>query len=155
MEAFVQILSNNELFSAFSREELYSLAEYCEKNWNQKGVSIFSENRPDDAAVYFIQEGVIKIVKGNDDKAKILAIFGSGNIFGEMSFLDSEPRSASAVADTAVILFKLTPEKFANWSIQNPRAAMKLFRLFINKLVKRLRQTDEALISFSNKIITT
>jgi CRP-like cAMP-binding protein len=155
MPMIVQILRNTELFSPFSEEELTLLIKNCQELRTPKGGIVFSEGKKDDAAVYFVQEGVVKIVKGEAPGQTVLAMFGLGNIFGEMSFLDSGPRSASAVADEDCILYKLVPERFYEYGAQAPKAAMKMFKVFISKLVKRLRETDEALVAKNRKIIIT
>jgi CRP/FNR family transcriptional regulator, cyclic AMP receptor protein len=149
----VQVLRNTELFSPFSAEELALLLEFCQEQRIPKGTTLFAEGQKDDCAVYLVQEGVIKIVKGEDSARILLAMFGLGNIFGEMSFLDSGPRSATAVTDEESVVFKLTPDQFYEYGVKAPKAAMKMFKVFISKLVRRLRETDEALVSKSKKII--
>ncbi len=153
MPLMVQILKNTELFSSFSEEELSLLLEFCEEQRVAKGTIIFTEAQKDDGAVYFVQEGIINIIKGSGADRLMLAMFGLGNIFGEMAFLDSGPRSASALADEDCILYKLTPEKFFEYGAKAPKAAMKMFKVFISKLVKRLRDTDEALVKKNQKIM--
>lgn len=153
MPMIVQILKNTELFSPFTEEELTSLIAHCEELHVPKGSVVFTEGQKDDAGVFFVQEGVVKIVKGQAQSRTLLAMFGMGNIFGEMSFLDSGPRSATASADEDCILYKLVPERFYEYGAEKPKAAMKMFKVFISKLVKRLRETDEALVSKNLKII--
>jgi CRP/FNR family transcriptional regulator, cyclic AMP receptor protein len=155
MSMAVQVLRNTQLFSQFSEEELTLLVQFCEELSVPKGSVIFTEAQRDDGALFLVQEGVIKIVKGDNENRIVLAMFGLGNLFGEMSFLDSGPRSATAIADEDSVIFKLLPDKFFEYGTQAPKAAMKMFKVFIAKLVKRLRETDEALVSKSKKIIIT
>jgi CRP-like cAMP-binding protein len=155
MPMIVQVLKNMELFSPFSEEELALLVQHCEEVRAPKGTVLFSEGQKDDGAMFFVQEGVVKIVKGAPPAQSLLAMFGMGNLFGEMSFLDSGPRSATAVADEPCVLYKLVPDRFYEYGSQSPKAAMKMFKVFISKLVKRLRETDEALVSKDRRIIVS
>jgi CRP-like cAMP-binding protein len=79
-----------------------------------------------------------------------------GNVFGEMSFFCPGPRSATTVADEKSILYKLVPAKFQEMESHAPTTAIKLLKVFIAKIVTRLRQTDEALMQpRGQKIIIT
>jgi CRP-like cAMP-binding protein len=155
MGDLVQVLQENPLFETFSPEELTELGKHCQEVTLTDCETLFQEGEKDDEALYFILEGTILIFKGQGAAGKVLAVFGVGNFFGDMSFLDSQPRSASAVADGHTTLYKLTPEDFAEFASAVPKAALKFFKVFIAKLVKRLRETDDALMAQTNNIITS
>ncbi|MBN1594768.1 cyclic nucleotide-binding domain-containing protein [candidate division FCPU426 bacterium] len=155
MGDLVQVLGSNLLFKNFTDDELHTLVNYCEELRLSDGETVFDEGDKDDEALYFILEGAINILKGQGVGTKVLAVLGTGNFFGDMSFLDSQPRSAAAVSSGDAVLYKLTPDNFSEFANQTPKAALKFFKVFIAKLVKRLRETDEALISQSGTIITT
>ncbi|MBN1595777.1 cyclic nucleotide-binding domain-containing protein [candidate division FCPU426 bacterium] len=155
MELLIRILKTNGLFPDFSDEELMLIISLCQKINLPKGRVIFRENQQDDGGVYLIEEGIVRVTKGSRQKEKVLAMFGIGNIFGEMSFLDAKPRSANVQVDEDVICHKLLPGKMKEIEKNAPRTAVKLLRVFIEKLTARLRQTDEALIGQEGKIIIT
>lgn len=148
-----QILKTNELFNDFSEDELFLLIRLCEEVHVKKGDVIFKENDDHDRSAYFIQEGIVKIIKGTGEKQKVLAMFGMGNLFGEMSFLDAQNRSASAIADEHAILFKLSPASMNVLEKTSPTTAVKLLKVFIVKLTTRLRHTDDFVISKDDRII--
>jgi CRP/FNR family transcriptional regulator, cyclic AMP receptor protein len=155
MEMLLRILKTNGVFPDFSDEELYLVASLSQRMDLKKGEAVFKENQQDDAGVFFIEEGIVRITKTCTGKDKVLAMFGMGNIFGEMSFLDKRPRSATVTADEDVVLYKLLPEKIKELEKNAPRTAVKLLRVFIEKLTARLRQTDDALVDHEEKIIVT
>jgi CRP/FNR family transcriptional regulator len=146
MDMFISILKANELFTRFSEDELLGLMRLCERRSVAKGSVVFTENAEDDGAVYFIEAGIVKIIKRAGGKRQVLAMFGLGNVFGEMSFLNAGPRSATATADEDVVLHKLLPTRLGELEAQSPGTAIKLYKVFIAKLVARLRQTDDALM---------
>lgn len=156
MNVMMNILKDNAIFAGFADGELMLLVQMCEPVTFGKGEVIFAEGSLDDNAAYFIEEGVIKIVKQNDGQRKVLAMFGLGNVFGEMSFFSPGARSATAVADERAVLHKLVPAKFQELESNAPTTAIKLLKVFINKIITRLRQTDEALMQpRGQKIIIT
>jgi CRP/FNR family cyclic AMP-dependent transcriptional regulator len=155
VELILPILKETEWFREFSVSELADLIGLCRTVNLAKGTVVFQEGSVDDRAVYFIESGVIKIVKGEGERRKILALFGLGNWFGDMSFLTPGPRSASAVADEDVVLHQMQPAGFRELEQRLPQTALKILKVFIAKLVTRLRQTDEALVQRGPKIIIT
>jgi CRP-like cAMP-binding protein len=155
MSLMVKILKTTELFSSFAEEELELLIQCCEEHRLPKGAVLFLEGEQDDSALYFVQDGLVKIVKGEGAHKTVLAMFGLGNLFGEMSFLDFGPRSATAQTDDGAVVYKLLPAKFQQCLHQAPAAAMRLIQVIATKLVKRLRETDEMLITQKYKIIIT
>jgi CRP-like cAMP-binding protein len=146
MDMFINILRGNSLFANFSDAELMLLLRLCERQEVPKGVAVFTENARDDGAVYFIEAGIVKIIKHAEGQRQVLAMFGLGNVFGEMSFLSPGPRSATATADEDVVLHKLLPTRLSELEVQAPVTAIKMYKMFMVKLVARLRQTDDALM---------
>ncbi|MCD4812892.1 cyclic nucleotide-binding domain-containing protein [bacterium] len=154
MEMMIRILKTHAMFEEFSDEEFLLIMNMCERQEYKKGDRVFEEAQADHG-VYFIEEGIVRITKINSGKEKVIAMFGMGNIFGEMSFLDMHPRSATVTVDEDAVLFCLRPEQLTSLEKNTPRTAVKLLRVFIEKLTARLRQTDDALVEQADRIIIT
>jgi CRP-like cAMP-binding protein len=58
--------------------------------------------------MYLVADGVVQIVHGGQQLASI----ERNGYFGEMSILDGEPRSATALAATDCLLLKIRQEDF-------------------------------------------
>ena len=72
---------------------------------------------------------------------KILTTFHSGSVFGEMSLLDGQPRSATALSSTDSHIFLLTFEAFEQMKVEDPSLAL-LITLKISSIIsRRLRHT--------------
>ena len=70
------------------------------------GELIFREGEDSDLA-YLIVSGRVDIFKRMDNGATVLlATLGDGEIFGEMSIISEQPRTASAAASTLVTVKK-------------------------------------------------
>jgi CRP-like cAMP-binding protein len=57
---------------------------------------------------FIIAEGLAEVIVGNE----LVAVLGPGEIVGEMSLLDNEPRSATVVARTSLRILVMDPRQF-------------------------------------------
>ena len=87
--------------------------------------------------LFVIKSGDVRIQSGNRTMADLTA----DNIFGEMALIDSDPRSATAVAITDVELVPISEKQFLFLVSQTPFFALKVMRV----LAQRLRVTNKAL----------
>jgi CRP/FNR family cyclic AMP-dependent transcriptional regulator len=75
----------------------------------------------------------------------VLAFRGPGDLIGELSALDDEPRSATVVAVEPIEALVVTHQQFRAFLAERPPAAMALLRL----LARRLRDSDAKRIQFA------
>ena len=73
----------------------------------QEGEWLFQEGDNGDCA-YLVESGEIQIVLERGDDLIPLGVYGEGSLFGEMSIIGDQPRSASAFAQTACTLRKIS-----------------------------------------------
>src|ERR1700743_3200775 len=85
--------------------------------------------------LFVIKSGRVRIQIGN----RTVTEFAEENIFGEMALIDSEPRSASAIAITDVELVPVSEKQFLFLVSQTPYFAPKVMRV----LAQRLRATNK------------
>lgn len=92
----------------------------------------------DSQSMYLVQAGKLKVTRKDGDQEVILGYIGPGEMVGEMSFLDQQPRSATvrAVEDSKLIQIPVkTIEEL--YKSQPP-----WFEAFIKNIVNRIRQSD-------------
>ena len=94
-EAF-QALRSLSPFKLFSDEELREVLPLCEIADFMKGDRIIREGEPSNNRVYFLLSGSVAV---SINEKYILGLKRSGDIFGEMSLISDEPRSATVQAD--------------------------------------------------------
>jgi CRP-like cAMP-binding protein len=85
--------------------------------------------------LFVIKSGQVRIQIDNRTVTELAA----DNIFGEMALIDSEPRSATAVAVTDVELVPVSEKQFLFLVSQTPYFALKVMRV----LAQRLRVTNK------------
>jgi CRP-like cAMP-binding protein len=133
------------LFSSVSDEDLESIASLLIERRFPKHKTVVEEGLPGDY-MYVIREGRVKVTKlSGDGREKILELLEEGSFFGEMSLLDSAPRSASVKALTDVRILALARNDFLNVLRRSPDLALAV----IQELTQRLRQQDEQASSLS------
>jgi len=130
----VLVLKSLNLFKDTPENILADLAPLMKEMEYELGTEIFKEGDTGDC-MYIIQQGNIKIHKGNTT----LAILKEKEVFGELSLLDADTRSASATADTDCILYKIDQEPFYELMDERPEVA----KGFIKILCQRLRTMNE------------
>src|SRR5262245_48333780 len=55
-------------------------------------------------AIFVVDEGAVRIERGQGTAESVLAVLGPGQFFGEMSFIDGAPTSARVVANVPTTL---------------------------------------------------
>jgi CRP/FNR family transcriptional regulator, cyclic AMP receptor protein len=85
--------------------------------------------------LFVIKSGQVRIQIGN----RTVTELGQDSIFGEMALIDSEPRSATAIAATDVELVPISEKQFLFLVSQTPHFALKVMRV----LAQRLRLTNK------------
>ena len=130
----VLVLKSLNLLKDTPENILADLAPLMKEMQYEQGTEIFKEGETGDC-MYIIQQGNIRIHKGNT----MLAILKEKEVFGELSLLDADTRSASATADTDCILYKIDQEPFYELMDERPEVA----KGFIKILCQRLRTMNE------------
>jgi CRP/FNR family transcriptional regulator, cyclic AMP receptor protein len=103
-----------------------------------KGNVVLTEGDIGDS-LYAIVSGRVKVFIGDEDGREIiLKILGPGDFFGEMSLIDSQPRSASVSTLEHAVFKVLSRSAFENSVEKAPRIAT----LVMQALAKRLRDAD-------------
>jgi serine phosphatase RsbU (regulator of sigma subunit) len=93
--------------------------------------------------MYLIVEGLVEVVKRRGAEEMVLARRGSGDVFGEMGFIEARPRFATIRA--------LEPTRLLEFSEHDMRSALtkqpQLLYRIIQVLSARLRESDQQMIA--------
>jgi SulP family sulfate permease len=131
-----------DVFQGRKEETLAALESSMDKRTFKAGDRIFSRGDTGDE-LFLIRNGSVRVVLPlSGQRSHHLASFGRGDFFGEMSFLDGEPRSADAFASTDVELYVLSRARFDGLTGEHKRLAMNLMEGLARVLAHRLRHTN-------------
>ena len=94
--------------------------------------------------LYIIMSGCVEIIKKTKDNEQIvLATLGVNDIVGEMSLIDSEPRSATVITSEDSVLLVIKKQSFNEILQSDPRTAAKILMVLLKVFSRRLRMTDK------------
>ncbi|HEY1112535.1 MAG TPA: cyclic nucleotide-binding domain-containing protein [Chitinophagaceae bacterium] len=133
----VLLLKNSEIFRECKESDLIDIASICTESSVDKNTTIFAKGDYGNC-MYFIYSGTVSIHEGQHQ----LATLSENEIFGELSLLDSEARSASATTLTDCVLLKIEQEDFYDLIATNTDVLKGIMRT----LCRRLREQDRITI---------
>jgi len=144
--AISPFLEQIELFSGLSPSELSSLLPYMQKKVVKKGDWIIREGETS-RTLYLIKSGKAEIIKEEPEfnDFQILGILEPKDWFGEMAYLEKEPRSASIRAVEEMELITLDLEGLGD-SPETQKINSKIVNQITKRISQRLRRTDENFI---------
>ncbi len=93
-------------------------------------------------AVFLIEDGSVRVERKDRGQMIPLAILSSGELFGEMSFVDGAPTSARVVADEPTRLRVVDEAVVDDLNKKDPSFAGRLYHSIAAILVERLRATS-------------
>jgi len=138
-------LRDMELFAGRKPETLADLLACMQTRTCRAGEPLFSRGDLGDE-IYLIRRGTVRIqLPLESSRARHLASFGRGSFFGEMAFLDHQPRSADAVAFTDCELYVLSRERFDVLVEHHKLLGLNLMEGLARLLAARLRHADAEL----------
>ncbi|MBF0123965.1 MAG: SLC26A/SulP transporter family protein [Magnetococcales bacterium] len=112
-----------------------------------KGGEFIFRQGDSDEKIFLIRRGSVRIVLPLDrGRQHTLAIFGRGNFFGEMAFIDHGTRSADAIADGETDIYVLSRYRFNKLIEQHPVLGHKVFARLARAMAIRLRYTNAELL---------
>ncbi len=140
-----QILKNIPIFSSLNEIELNQMAEAAIRKTFSKNTVLINEGDETDS-LYIICSGKVKaIINDEHGKEVILSIFGPGEYFGEIAFIDGERRSATIITREPTEVLIISSGVFRNILSSNPNIA---FNLLVGA-VKRLREANKQIESLA------
>jgi CRP-like cAMP-binding protein len=141
MMDLVEILSHSEIFTGVAREDLEALIAAMEHQTLPAGAILFKRGDEGDK-MYEIVAGSIRIytedAQGNE---LTIVVRRAGEVVGEMTLLDRQPRSASAIAAEPTELLVLDREHFLDFLRERPAVGLQMMRT----LTRRIRYTTNYL----------
>lgn len=124
-------------------EERTEFLAFCEKKVFLADQEIIRKG--DTSRVLFlIQQGSATASDSWDDDSVPLAIFSEWDVFGEMSFLEGSPRSATVIATEDSVVYAISWDRFSEFMELKSAIAVKILLRFTEVLIKRLQFIDEA-----------
>ena len=136
-----RILRRASAFQLLDDEELSELASHADEASFGAGETVFRAGDPG-GVMHVVLSGRVEVSIVDDDRRRVvLHSLGPGEIFGELSLFDGEPRSATVDTVEPTRTFLIDREDLERLFVRRPRAALDVLAV----LGRRLRATDQLL----------
>lgn len=144
MSVGVDQLRKVSLLSAFTDPELAKLATLGKVVKCEPFTNLVIEGELS-WGMYLVVEGQVGIYKVNKLSGNVYDVgqLQAGSFFGEMSLVDSQPRSATVQSLTACTLFHIGKQEFRALLEANPGLKVRFFEICVEQLVARLRTLND------------
>lgn len=138
----------------FSTKNIDALRTVGTRRLYQAGDVLFIEG-DESRHVLLIEDGVVKVIAtAPSGSPTVLALRGPGELIGEMSAVDGEPRSASAVAATPLTVTMVDGSTFAGLLHRNPDMALELTRSISRRLQSATRRRLESEMGAADRVLS-
>jgi uncharacterized membrane protein len=133
-----EIVRNVPLFQLLDEQETTVLCEHMDEQHFLAGQRIFSAGDPG-GTMYVVESGQVELYIHDQNGERVhLTYMDPGELFGDLSLLDNEPRSASAQAVMNTTAFAIDRGDLETLVRTHPHAALDMMAM----LGKRIRDTD-------------
>ncbi len=140
VERATELCARNPLFTGLTPGAIRWLVARMHPRRHAAGEMIFSMGNPGVGAV-LILEGEVRIEAGGVELARL----GRGDLFGEVSLVSEQPRTANAVALSDCELVFFLRSDLREWMDSRPRRAAQLLQNLAGMLSVRLLEANRRL----------
>lgn len=132
--------------------DIVRITSACTKVVVEEGEDLIVKGDPS-LDLYIVTSGSFKVYDDTLGEDFVHAILDKGDIFGEMSFMDGTPRSASVKALVNGTLLRMGRKEFDNLLASSPDTAMLFIFTLARVITRRLRDVNLALrnMTFDSK----
>jgi NTE family protein len=129
----VDDLTHVPLFEGLDATALEAIRGQMKPRHFRGGKFICREGDPG-TSLFVIQRGVAQVIIEGATSTGLLARLGRGDVFGEMSLLTGEPRSASVLAGVSIDALELGKDAFATITERYPIILRNISRILSHRL---------------------
>lgn len=139
VEEIRDIVHHVPFFAGLSEQEVKAMCGFMTCYAAERGTVLLREGEQGEA-ILLVLTGSVDVVKQSSEGEPVrLATAGPGQALGEMSFIDSQPRFASCIADEPVDFALFTRAALNEILMLHPRLGNKILLLLLNLFTERLR----------------
>jgi CRP/FNR family transcriptional regulator, cyclic AMP receptor protein len=129
------------IFGQLTDGDVEWLAKHGKRRRVAKSTVLINEGVPVES-LYIVLEGELAVLQGKAKKE--IARLGSGEMAGEMSFVDARPPSATVTAHDDAVVYTIPRRTLADALEKNPGFGARFYKSVATFLSDRLRNATDA-----------
>lgn len=150
-----EVLRASPLARELNEQEIGVLARLIEIHDLKDGELLLEEGRRD-STLHVVVAGAVNVAKhGEEGRWNTLHTLTQGDLVGELSFMDDEPRSASLVASGQTRVFSLRREQLETLLDTHPRIVYRTMRAIMRVVHAIQRRLTMQMVQLQNYIYKT
>jgi CRP-like cAMP-binding protein len=144
MGSLVETLATTSLMEGLPPKDLARVAGFFRTESFPRGAVLIRKGDPG-LDLYIILEGMVEVSYPGPapGESRVLATLGPGNVIGDISFLDSGPRSADVTCATDAVMAVLRQEDFFGLVGTYPLIGAVIYHNLAVELCDRLRVAND------------
>ncbi|MCJ7537410.1 MAG: Crp/Fnr family transcriptional regulator [Anaerolineales bacterium] len=136
-----EFLSSLPLFADLTGDQLDQIAQRVQRRTYAYGITLFHQDMPG-TMMYMIESGSVRVISiGRTGQELTLNVLGPGELFGELSLLDGQQRSATAITLAPTVAWLLSQADLKEFMHKFPPVNQAMIQI----LVERVRSTARRL----------
>lgn len=149
----VNNLKEINFFKDFDDKEIKETLYYCKDVTYGRGQRLISEGKGK-GNLNIIYSGQVKVVKAvTENSAKTISVLEDGDVFGEMSFFDDFPPSASIIAIRDSRILEIDKIAFSKMVEKDKDLAMKIMTRILKVCGTRIRHLSEQIVYMGKLLV--
>jgi CRP/FNR family cyclic AMP-dependent transcriptional regulator len=129
-----EFLSGLSLFADLEAEQLEQVAKRVHRRTFALGITLFHQDMPG-MMLYMIESGNVRVVSiGRTGQELTLNVLGPGEIFGELSILDSRLRSATAITLSPTVVWLLSQADLREFMSKYPPVNQAMIQILVERV---------------------
>ena len=147
-EERVKVLSSLGVFEGLEPAEIEKIAEICDEQQVEKGATFFNDCSPG-TDMYLLLKGRVSIrVETITPHYNVgLTKVSPGEVFGEFSLIDSEPRSATASATEPCEVLKVDGDRMRGLFDEHTRMGYVVMTNLAKTICAKIRRTNKQILN--------
>ncbi len=143
-------IKNISIFSGLDRTGIKKLSKIAIHRRFPKN-SVIIEEGDTSTSLFILILGRAKAFSRFEEKEVVHEFFVSGDFFGEMSFIDQKPRSATVVADQDCDVLVIQRNDFFEVFLSSPEFTLNVMRGLLQRIRTSNRQKNDLFFLFSQQ----
>ena len=142
-----RFLEKIPIFQGCSEQELDVFSQYLKPISVSRNSTLFKKGDKGDSLIFIVSGSVNAVLDPSKKNATVK--LENGSIIGEMSLIDGNPRSATAVVNEPTELLMISKDQFDTFCQENPLIGLKILKGITKIISVRLRESNARFVDFA------